>query len=314
MNNIWLIGSGEMSQDYARILEGLDKEYLVIGRGENSAKIFKKETNHDVIIGGLEAYLASMPKMCSHAIISVGVEALYKTTKSLLEYGVKNILVEKPGAMLIEEFDDLVNLTEDSDANVLVAYNRRFYASVLEAEKIIKKDGGVMSFNFEFTEWSHIIEPIQKGAGVKEKWFLANSTHVVDLAFFLGGKPKEISTYTTGKINWHQSASTFSGAGMSELGALFSYKANWLSAGRWSIEVLTSENKLIFSPMEKLQIQKRGSIKESYLDNIDYSLDEKYKPGLFLQTRNFLNGETDRLCTILEQKNMASLYNQMSNY
>ena len=31
--------------------------------------------------------------------------------------------------------------------------------------------------------------------------------HVVDLAFFLGGKPEEISTFISGSLDWHPSAS-----------------------------------------------------------------------------------------------------------
>ena len=39
----------------------------------------------------------------------------------------------------------------------MVGFNRRFYSSVLKAKDIIHEDGGVKSFFFEFTEWSHVI-------------------------------------------------------------------------------------------------------------------------------------------------------------
>ena len=132
-------------------------------------------------------------------------------------------------------------MSENANAKVFIAYNRRFYRAVSEAKRLIEGDGGVTSFNFEFTEWSHEIERLSKAPGVKEKWFLGNSTHVVDLAFFLGGKPSEISCYTQGGTDWHPTASLFSGAGVSEHGALFSYNANWESAGRWGVEVLTKK-------------------------------------------------------------------------
>ena len=41
---------------------------------------------------------------------------------------------------------------------------------------------------FEFTEWSHNIR-LKLNQQVKESWFLANSTHVVDLVFHLIGLP-----------------------------------------------------------------------------------------------------------------------------
>lgn len=313
MKNVWLIGAGLMAQDYIKVLEALKSNFTVIGRGKETAQKCEEATGCEVVIGGLETFLMNQPEVCSHAIVSVGVEKLYETTKELLLYGVKNILVEKPAGLHKEEFEDLVQISKEKQANVFVAYNRRFYASVLQAQKIIEEDEGVTSFNFEFTEWAHVISPLKKAEGVKEKWFLGNSTHVVDLAFFLGGKPKDICCFTNGNLDWHPTASVFSGAGKSDKNALFSYHANWESAGRWSVEILTNEHKLILRPMEKLQIQKRGSIAQEFM-GIDYSIDDEFKPGLYLQTKRFLNDDFDKMCTIEEQNNMLNIYNRMANY
>ncbi len=313
-NKIWLIGAGIMAQDYIKVLQGLEEEFIVIGRGVETAKKCKENTGCEVKVGGLEKFLSSNPKVCSNAIVAVGVEKLYETTKELLEYGVKNIIVEKPGSLYTWQFEKLNTLVKEKNTNVIIAYNRRFFASVLKAQEIIEDDGGVVSFNFEFTEWSHIIEPLIKGEGVKEKWFLANSTHVVDMAFYMGGKPKKIECFTTGTLSWHPSASNFSGSGISENNALFNYQANWESAGRWGVEVFTKNNRLIFRPMEKLQIQKKGTIPQVFDNTIDYTLDEIYKPGLYLQTKKFLEGDFDCMCTINEQYNMVGDYNKIANY
>lgn len=312
--NIWLIGAGGMAQDYIKVLQGLDKKFIVIGRSEETAKKCKVNTGCEIQIGGLEQYLLLKPEICSNAIVAVGIEKLYQTTKELLDYGVTSILVEKPGALYEWQFRELKNLVKEKNANVIIAYNRRFYASVIKAQEIIKQDGGVSSFNFEFTEWSHVIGPLLKADGVKEKWFLGNSTHVVDLAFYLGGNPKEISCFSNGSLSWHPTASNFSGAGVSENGALFNYQANWESAGRWSIEILTKKNRLIFKPMEKLQIQKRGAISQLFDETIDYTIDEKFKPGLFLQTKNFIHNNFEGMCMIDEQFEMLSTYIKIANY
>lgn len=313
MKHIWLIGAGGMAQDYIRVLQNIKADFTVIGRSESTAKKCEKATGCHVIRGGLEEFIATNPILCTHAIVAVGVEKLYETTKKLLESNVENILVEKPGALQKDEFEELLNLAKEKNAHVFIAYNRRFYASVLEAQSIIAEDKGIISFNFEFTEWAHEIKDLQKAEGVKEKWFLANSTHVVDLAFYLGGKPKTISTYTSGSLDWHPSSSIFSGSGISEKGALFSYQANWESAGRWSVELLTKNYRLIFRPMEKLQIQKRGSVAQDLIE-IDYCIDNEYKPGLYLQTKDFLTEQTNKLCTLSEQSAMIQIYNRIANY
>ena len=314
MDNVWLIGAGVMAQEYIKVLDDLKKEIVVIGRGEETAKKCQEATGCSVLLGGLNEFLNTKPEICTHAIVSVGVERLYDTTKELLEYGVKNILVEKPGAIYKNQFQELVELSHVKSANVIIAYNRRFYASVLKAQEIIAQDGGVISFNFEFTEWAHEIEKLTKGEGVMENWFLANSTHVVDMAFYLGGKPKEICSFSRGGLDWHPSSSNFSGAGISENGALFNYQANWESAGRWSVEILTKEHRLIFKPMERLQVQNRGSINQEFDESIDYKLDEKYKPGLYLQTKRFLENNFKNMCSIDEQNVMFSTYKKMANY
>jgi len=314
MNSAWLIGASVMAQDYIKVLGHLAADFTVVGRSEENAKTCASTMQCDVVSGGLEQFLSASPIVCSHAIVSVGVEALYSTTKMLLEYGVKNILVEKPGAMHKEELEVLVALATRQSANVMIAYNRRFYASTLRAHEIIASDGGVTSFNFEFTEWSHIIAPLEKAEGVKEKWFLGNSTHVVDLAFFLGGSPIELESFSSGAVEWHPSASNFAGAGVSNKDALFSYQANWESAGRWSVEVLTKEHRLIFRPMEKLQIQKRGSVALEFDETVDYSLDDDFKPGLYLQTKHFLENDFEGMCTLKEQCGMMDIYNKIANY
>lgn len=314
MNKIWLIGAGGMAQDYIKVLDDLKKEIVVIGRSHKSAIECKKITGVKVLEGGLDKFLEQKPEITTHAIVAVGVEKLYEITKELLEYGVKNILLEKPGALETWQLKELNTLVKVNNSNVIIAYNRRFYASVLKAQEIIINDGGVTSFNFEFTEWAHVIEPLVKAEGVKEKWFLGNSTHVVDLAFYLGGKPKEMNSFTSGSLDWHSSASNFSGAGISQSGALFNYQANWESAGRWSVEILTKNNRLIFRPMEKLQIQKIGTIPQLFDESIDYTLDDKYKPGLYLQTKKFLENNFENMCTLSEQLNILTEYNKIANY
>lgn len=313
MNTFWIIGSGGMAQDYFKVFEALQKDVVVIGRGAESARTFETKTSKNVIIGGLDKFLATNPPPCTHAVVCTGVEALAENTLRLLNYGIKNILVEKPAGLNQIEIRKVADTANKNIANVYVAYNRRFYASVIKAQEIIQEDEGVHSFNFEFTEWSHVIENIAYAPGVKENMFFANSTHVVDLAFYLGGRPSKIAAFTSGSLTWHPSASIFAGAGVSESGALFNYQANWESAGRWSVEMLTSKHRLIFRPMEKLQIQNRGSVAIDFVE-CDYALDTEFRPGLFLQVDHFINNNDSVLCNINYQVEMSDHYYHMASY
>lgn len=313
MSQIWLVGAGGMARHYDKVLRSLGVSYDVIGRSDHSAVQFERGTGRPVVRGGLEKYLKSGMKPPDQAIICVGVESLASTTRQLLSAGVRHILVEKPAGLSPMEIKELNNLSIASNATVIVAYNRRFYTSVVMAQKLIAEDGGVTSYNFEFTEWSHLIRGLAKAPGVKEYWFLGNSTHVVDLSFYLGGIPKEISCYTSGGLDWHPSASAYAGAGISETGAIFSYQANWAAPGRWSVEVLTKARRFGFRPLEKLQIQQIGSVALESVE-IDDSLDREFKPGLFLQTRNFLEGRFEGMCSLGEHCAKLPIYCRMAGY
>ena len=307
-----LIGAGLMAREYAKVLEALSISYEVIGRGGENCKLFSESYPKAIIHnGGIENNLTVLSKF-THAIVATNVINLAANTSALIKAGVKNCLVEKPGFLNPKEAYALNEIM--SDSSIYVAYNRRFLASVIKAQQVIKNDGGVLSFNFEFTEWSHVIDKLECPIEEKNFLFLANSTHVVDLAFYLGGFPAELKSYRSGQIDWHKTGAIYSGAGKTDTNALFSYNANWISAGRWVVEILTANNRLLFKPLEKLQIQQKGSVAVNFVEDVDYTLDETYKPGLYLQTKKFLEGEIDGLCSFREQMSMLEVYKNISGY
>ncbi len=312
MHKILLLGAGPMAAEYSKVLKALDVPFDTIGRGEVSAANFTRETNMPVITGGFQNYIESGQAIPDKAIVAVSEKQLGITTLNLLQRDVRSILVEKPGGFDLEEITAVAEECERKEAQVYVAYNRRFYASVRKAWEIINDDGGVTSFSFEFTEWSHVIREIPKEEGVKAEWFLHNSTHVIDLAFFLGGKPRTMSCYKAGSLDWHPSGSIYAGAGISETGALFSYQANWEAPGRWGVEFLTKRHRLIFRPLEKLQVQNIGSVAIQELPMDDH-LDTRFKPGLYQQIRAFVEKDTRNLITISEHLKNMDYYQMIRN-
>lgn len=282
-----------MAQAHAKVLVNLNQDFIVIGRGVNSAKEFHKVIGVNPIVGGVEPYLENNKFTEEDSvIIATGTDALMATLKKALLAGAGKVLVEKPAAISIEELLENEEFLKPYGEKVFIAYNRRFYASVIEAMKLIEEDGGLESMHFEFTEWAHKIEPLEKAPGVKENWFFANSTHVVDLAFFIAGKPKDWSAYAqAGKLDWHPKTK-FAGAGITDKGVLFSYHSNWESAGRWGIELNTYKRKIILRPLEEVQVQWKGTVNVEKHE-IDLSVDQEFKPGLHKQIKAFLSDEND---------------------
>lgn len=312
--NICLVGTGQMAVEYVKVLKALGLNFNVVGRGEASAKVFIDKTSVVPEIGGFQRYLETSPLKPECAIIAVGVEDLYETSVLALEHNIRRILVEKPAGMSVEQIENLYDIVTKKQAEVYVAYNRRFYSSVLTASKLIEEDKGLLSFHFDFTEFSHVIEKLNKSSEIKDKWFLANSTHVIDLAFFLGGRPIQLHSITRGGLSWHPRGSIFSGAGITDKGAVFSYHANWDAPGRWGIELMTRKRKIRLQPLEQIEIQTLGSLTfEKY--EFDNAIDRKYKPGLYKQVKSFLNQDKDSgLLSISNHYKMTrDVYSQICN-
>lgn len=310
MANVWIIGAGVIAREYAKVLKSLGKDFVCIGRGEESAKAFLEATGVKPFVGGLELFLERKPELPTAAILATNLGTLADNTITLLSYGVKKILCEKPGFLYSQELEKVYDVCKEVQAEVYYAYNRRFFASVFAAEKIIEEDGGLNSFNFEFTEWGHVISQYNKPKDELRNWFYANSTHVVDLAFFMGGNPVEMVSFAKNSADWHNPIN-FAGAGRTDKDVLFNYQANWDAPGRWAVELLTTQHRIYLKPMEQLQLQDKGSV-TVYPVEIDDHLDKEFKPGFYLETKAFLDGDARRLCSLKQQVgHLKSIYNRI---
>jgi len=221
--------------------------------------------------------------------------------------------VGKAGGVDLPELEALASCATTYGADVLLAYNRRFYASVIRAREILHEDGGLRSLSFEFTEWAHTIDPATYAHEVLRRWVLANSSHVLDLAFHLGGLPREWHAWSRGRLNWHPDSARFVGAGVTQADVTFSYSADWQGPGRWGVELVTAYRRLILRPMERLQVVRLGSVAIEPID-CDDALDHEFKPGLYRQVDAFLRGDYTWFCRIDQQLINARVYARIAGY
>lgn len=301
-----------MAEEYAKVLNHQKKSFTIIGRGKKTALAFEKKIGKKVQTGGLKINLTrNMPP--DIAIVAVGVENLKTTTERLIKSGTKRILLEKPGSINLSEIRSLNILAKKKKAEVLIAYNRRFYCSVKKLRELTKKDGGIESINFEFTEWTHKVLRSIKNSNTLKKWLIANSSHVIDLAFHLSGKPKNWKYWHSGSLNWHPDSAKFCGSGLTTKEIMFSYHANWNAPGRWGLEINTSRHRFILKPLEQLQAIALGSnqVKNIHLED---RLDKKFKPGLYLQLESFFKKDNSLFCSLSEQVENIKIYSKIAGY
>ena len=303
---VTVLGLGPIGVEYSQIFISLGYSVNAIGRSAEGCHRFEAATG----ISAVMARNVSLAEIAdkSLAVVAVGEAQLGIVTKELIEAGFARILVEKPGAAGYTELEDVAKLAAEHGTDVRVGYNRRFYESVIKGRELIAEDGGARAMHFDFTEWSHRIEPLAKEHGVKERWFFHNSSHVVDMAFFLAGWPTEISALATESIGWHPYG-RFVGSGKTDTGAVFSYNADWKGPGRWQIEITTRKNRLIYRPLEELQVQPLGGVAIHKVE-LSQTGPESCKPGFYNQVAAFL-AQSEDLPTIAEQAQHLHIYRQM---
>lgn len=311
--DIIIVGAGPMGIEYGNVLNSMGVQYSAICRSEQTAVRFTKTCGANCFSSTDLAFFLSERPTPKFAIVATPVESLSSVCMVLIKAGVQNILLEKPGALYEAELAELSQAADDAGTRVFIAYNRRFFGSVIKLRELALEDGGISALEFNFTEWSDRISPLKKGPGVKERWVLSNSTHVIDLAFFLAGRPAEISTFTAGSVDWHKASSTFAGAGKTEKGILFSYLATWDSAGRWGVTAYSENYKFELCPMEKLFVTSRNSV-ESVEIECSQSGYSNLKPGLFGQVDRFLSGRHEELCSLAEHVKNFKNYEIIAGY
>lgn len=107
---IWIIGTGTIALEYAKILDQLEHEFIAVGRSGKNADEFIEAGAKEVVSGGLNNYLAASPTTPQKVIVATNVDQLAEVTVSLLNFGIKDILVEKPGFCRPEEITPVVQL------------------------------------------------------------------------------------------------------------------------------------------------------------------------------------------------------------
>lgn len=291
--NVLLIGSGNMSNFYAEILSSYEVDFSIFGNTYNSCSSFARR--HNCLFGSIECDDPLNFSSVSHVIIATPVSFLFGYVQKVLLESEALILVEKPGAADFDEIQALERLDKEFPRRIFIAYNRRFYNCVAHAQSLIVSGHPVQSVSIVFNERVAQVEKSLRSEDVKSKWILSNSSHVIDLGFFLAGAPKLDSSafFHSGGIAWHSSASVFASAGETESGALFTCTAAWGAPGGWSVNVRTDIHDLTFCPLEKLIIRKTGS------DDCVIVEEGNFKFGLEGQLKAFLFGKkSENLCSV----------------
>jgi len=289
--SVAIIGSGFMTNHYSLALTKIGIHDVEIVGPKKSVGLISKKYNfksiHQDYTNGIK--LLSEKDL---VIVTTPIQDIILATKLAMKYRQKNILIEKPGSLYSNELLKLNKIKKSQ--KIFVGYNRLFYPNLQKLFQLVKKEGGINSCNFTFTEWVDRIDFKKYPKTVYSSWGIANSLHVISMAFRLIGMPKKITCLRSGKLRWHKTGSVFVGCGISKHNIPFSYNADWSSSGRWGIEVTTKKNAYRLIPLEKLYRCPRNSITWSPV-----SFTKKYP--------EVKEGISEQILAMLTQKNSSNL-------
>ena len=307
-HSVVLIGTGLISQQYAIALNEMQiRDVQIISNTKEKGDKFCKDFNFKKhLSGGYKKNLKNLGES-DLVIVALPIHLLYDATKNLLKNNFKNILIEKPGSLYSSELMQLSEII--TNQNVRIAYNRLLYPSFLKLKSILSTEE-ISSCNFDFTEWIHKIIFNKYESDVYQRWGVSNSLHLISMAFELIGMPKKLISYQFGHLDWHKSGSIFVGSGISTSKIPFSYHANWESAGRWNIEIMTKKGKYRLSPLEELYFCKLGEI--SWKKVPLYTPFPKSKTGITEEIASMLSDDKYVKNYLPSLKKVAS-YNQIAN-
>jgi predicted dehydrogenase len=256
---VLLIGAGYMAEQYCMALSAMGiRDVTVCSRTEQSAKKCSQKYLYHPVHGGYELCLPQLGTF-DLVIIATPVHDLMPATLLALQHGNRNILVEKPASLYSDELTNWSNMNNDMHARIRVAFNRLTYPNLVKLKELVEKEGGITSCRYTFTERIHTINFNNNKPDCYARWGISNSLHVISMAHFLIGLPQELSCYHCGGLDWHPSGSRFVGSGITVNNVPFSYHADWDSAGRWGIEVMTLKNAYSLIPLEGLNFCPKGT-------------------------------------------------------
>lgn len=301
-----------MAEEYLKVLVDLSCEVNLIGRNKEKVVRLAEKYRVRVFGEGISVLGNINCEKVDLCIIASSIDSLKEVSCACIERGVRNLLIEKPGALSLSQLLDIKKKLNPG-INIRIAYNRRFYNSVLQLKNKIDEEGGALACFFDFTERESDIFNSIKSKDVIRKWGFANSIHVIDTAFYLIGSPVELNSIRAGSWDCHPSGNTFVGCGKTNT-SLFSYFATWSGGGRWNIEVSTQAGRYRLCPLEELFFCPKNQFEWQKLIRQDDD-DQRFKPGLYKMVCSaFLENNLNNLPNINEQIGFCKLVNKIFGY
>lgn len=266
---VLIVGAGPIGQEYSRICKDQKVDFVLANRSA------KEDVKIDLIVDVLSMD-NNFFKGFTHIIIAVQPELSFDVGVHVLENSEALILIEKPFVLTSSKLKSIRAI--EFDQRLFIALNRRWFESVLKLRNEVSAED-VQEIEIEFSEHHSRMRGSEKEI---ERWAIANSIHVIDMALHNFGVPKVSLKHNF----WNKEKGYIYSSSFLDSTHVIS-KSFWGGAGNWSVQIRTKNRRFIFDPIETLRLQETESFKKSKIDLEQ----DGYKPGFYKMNAAFLNNQ-----------------------
>ena len=279
--NIVLIGSGKAGNYHAKVLSSI--ENLHIYGVMNSGKKDPVEFRNKYKIPNWIVDINKVQKKIDAFIIASSSKVTLQVVSLLCKLNIP-MLIEKPLGISSIESKKIISYLKGNDLN-FVGFNRRFYSSVLEAQKYINYLGDPISIHVDAPE--PLTSLIERGRSENEisNRLLENTSHALDiLTLFFGEHTDLINFDHNSKRN--SIKIDFMSLIKFRNNKTASFISHWGSPGNWIIKIFGEDYQINLNLTRNYA---EINSKELGIKKINSDIDdEKFKIGIMKQNYYFL--------------------------
>jgi predicted dehydrogenase len=282
-----MIGSGKAARFHLKALRHIDDVVVacVVDRGRSDARPLMARY-------GIDRHFSSLRKALDEvrfdaAIVAVTAAETRGVTATLLDSGIA-CLVEKPLGVTVDEARELRDRARSVSCATFVAYNRRFYSSVLAAQEFVRALGRPYSIHVEASEPLFALRK-RLGEDALRNRLVLNTTHAIDMFTLFGGPVSEVSPIGYRRLVDGIPADfmcflRFRGSGTG------SFLSHWCSPGENEVRLYGNGYKLEINLKRNTLRAQVGKRKQKVSGS---DIDILCKAGVYLQDLHFLRRVAD---------------------
>jgi predicted dehydrogenase len=252
----------------------------IVNRGKSDARGLMARYRIDHQFSSLRT---ALDETCfDAAIVAVTATATREVTATLLDAGI-GCLVEKPLGVTVDEARELRDRAASVSCATSVAYNRRFYSSVLAAQEYVRALGRPYSIHVEASEPLFELRERLGDEGLRDRLVL-NTTHAIDMFTLFGGPVTRVSPSGYRKLVDGIPADFMCFLRFRD-GGTGSFLSHWCSPGENEVRLYGNGYKLEVNLKRNTL---RAQVGNRTQDISGSDLDALCKAGVYLQDLHFL--------------------------